>query len=207
MKPMIFMILITLTLSLLYGAVGCDLNDPDRDIRRFFPDNTGYKTSYRSIQREGGRPLLTKVETRLGDKFSGLFETIDVPYTLYEVFKGDKLIGYVHGVNQKGRHGGIQVFLALNERGIITQLYFQRLSSRHGNLYKTNAFTSQFIGLSIKDFDTFDIVNMKGSGRVTAIKNPAPANDPDFAAIMRGVKKNLVLMEHFGSWGSLWRKT
>ncbi|MBM4403534.1 MAG: hypothetical protein FJ042_04000 [Candidatus Cloacimonetes bacterium] len=203
MKQIILLILALLAASFLYGAVGCDLNDPAKDIKRFFPDHTGYKTYYRSIQRDGGKALLTKVETRLGDKFTGLFETIDVPYTIYEVFKGDKLIGYVHGVNQKGRYGGIQVFLVLSERGIITQLYFQRLSSRNGNLFKARTFTSQFAGLSVKDFDTFDIVNMKGTGKVTTIKNPAPDNDPDFAAIMRGIKKNLVLMEHFGRWGSL----
>ena len=54
-----------------WGAVGCDLNDPDRDVARLFPESTGYKTHYVSIDRKGGEPLLAKVETRLGDKFRG----------------------------------------------------------------------------------------------------------------------------------------
>ncbi len=45
-----------------WGAVGCDLNDPDRDVARLFPESTGYKTHYVSIDRKGGEPLLAKVE-------------------------------------------------------------------------------------------------------------------------------------------------
>ena len=91
-----------------WGAVGCDLNDPDRDVARLFPESTGYKTNYVSVDRRGGEPLLAKIETRLGDKFRGIYETIDVPYTIYEVFANKKKIGYIHGVNQKGQFGGIR---------------------------------------------------------------------------------------------------
>jgi hypothetical protein len=38
----------------LYAAVGCDLNDPDRDVKRLFPGSTGYKTLYVSITKKGG---------------------------------------------------------------------------------------------------------------------------------------------------------
>ena len=37
-----------------WGAVGCDLNDPDRDVARLFPESTGYKTIYTSILKKGG---------------------------------------------------------------------------------------------------------------------------------------------------------
>src|SRR5512133_2393692 len=92
------------------GAVGCDLNDPDRDVARLFPGSTGYKTIYTSILLKGGRRLMAKVETRLGDKFQGIYETLDVPYTVYEIFNSKTKVGYIHGVNQKGQFGGIQVF-------------------------------------------------------------------------------------------------
>ena len=98
----------------LYAAVGCDLNDPDRDVKRLFPESTGYKTLYVSIAKKGGDELLRLIEARLGDKFKGLFETSDVPYTMYEIYKGADLVGYIHGVNQKGTYGGLQVFLALD---------------------------------------------------------------------------------------------
>ena len=100
-----------------FGAVGCDLNDPDRDVARLFPDSSGYRTYYASIDKRGGEPLLRKVEMRLGDRFHGIYETIDVPYTIYEVTSGKKKVGYIHGVNQKGQFGGIQVFVALDLEG------------------------------------------------------------------------------------------
>ncbi len=100
-----------------WGAVGCDLNDPDRDVARLFPESTGYKTIYTSILKKGGEKLLSTVETRLGDKFHGIYETIDVPYTIYEIYANKKKIGYIHGVNQKGQFGGIQVFVVLDLEG------------------------------------------------------------------------------------------
>ena len=47
-----------LAAAVLYAAVGCDLNDPDRDVKRLFPDSTGYKTLYVSISKKGGDDLL-----------------------------------------------------------------------------------------------------------------------------------------------------
>ena len=53
-----FLILAALGLGLaavaLYAAVGCDLNDPDRDVKRLFPGSTGFKTLYVSISKKGG---------------------------------------------------------------------------------------------------------------------------------------------------------
>src|SRR4030043_1137970 len=117
-----------LIMAPLSAAVGCDLNDPGRDVKRLFPESTGYKTLYVSIDQKGGAGLLREVEARLGDRFQGLYETVDVPYTMYQIFRGKELIGYIHGVNQKGQYGGIQVFLALDLEGTIRAFYFQKLS-------------------------------------------------------------------------------
>ena len=80
--------------------------------------------------RKGGEALLREIEKRLGDQFKGLYETVDVPYTMYQIYKGDALIGYIHGVNQKGHYGGIQVFLALDLEGTIKAFYLQKLTSK-----------------------------------------------------------------------------
>ena len=42
----------------LLAAVGCDLNDPDRDVKRLFPGSTGFKTLYVSIDKAGGQGAL-----------------------------------------------------------------------------------------------------------------------------------------------------
>jgi len=180
-----------------WGAVGCDLNDPDRDVARLFPGSTGYKTVYVSIDRKGGEPLLAKVETRLGDKFHGIYETIDVPYTIYEIFADKKKIGYIHGVNQKGQFGGIQVFVALDLEGTIKAFYIQKMTSQYAGKLRDAKFGRQFIGLTLKDFEQYDIISGKASGKVEAIKNPAPEAEADFRAALRATKKNLVLMDEF----------
>jgi len=180
-----------------WAAVGCDLNDPDRDVARLFPESTGYKTVYVSIQQKGGEPLLARVETRLGDKFHGIYETIDVPYTIYEIFANKKKIGYIHGVNQKGQFGGIQVFLSLDLDGRIKAFYVQKMTSKYAAKLRDANFGKQFIGLTLKDFELYDVVSGKASGKVEAIKNPAPEAEPDFRAILRATKKNLILMDEF----------
>lgn len=185
--------------AVLYAAVGCDLNDPDRDVKRLFPESTGYKTLYVSIAKRGGDELLSRIEARLGDSFSGLFETADVPYTMYEITKGADLIGYIHGVNQKGTYGGLQVFLALDLKGIIRGFYFQKLTSRSGKAFRDPGFGAQFIGLSLEDFYKYDVVTGREEppGPISRIKNPDPGAEKDFRAALRATKKNLVLVDEF----------
>ena len=180
-----------------WAAVGCDLNDPDRDVARLFPESTGYKTIYVSVAQKGGEPLLAKIESRLGDKFHGIYETIDVPYTIYEIFANKKKIGYIHGVNQKGQFGGIQVFVSLDLEGRIKAFYIQKMTSKYAAKLRDASFGKQFLGLTLKDFDLYDVVTGKGSGKVEAIKNPAPEAESDFRAALRATKKNLILMDEF----------
>jgi hypothetical protein len=180
-----------------WGAVGCDLNDPDRDVARLFPESTGYKTLYVSVVQKGGDPLLAKIEKRLGDKFHGIYETIDVPYTIYEIFANKKKVGYIHGVNQKGQFGGIQVFLSLDLEGRIKAFYIQKMTSKYAGKLRDVNFGKQFLSLTLKDFEPYDVVSGKVSGKVDAIKNPAPEAEADFRAALRATKKNLILMDEF----------
>jgi hypothetical protein len=188
-----------LAAAVLYAAVGCDLNDPDRDVKRLFPDSTGYKTLYVSISKRGGDDLLKKIEARLGDPFTGLFETADVPYTMYEIYKGADLIGYIHGVNQKGTYGGLQVFLALDLKGVIKGFYYQKLTSKAAKAFREPGFGAQFLGLSLEDFYKYDVASgaEEPPGPVSRIKNPDPASEKDFRATLRATKKNLILADEF----------
>lgn len=179
------------------AAVGCDLNDPARDVRLLFPESTGFRTVYVSVAEAGGEPLLRRIEGRLGDRFQGLYETIDVPYTMYQIYKGQELIGYIHGVNQKGRYGGIQVFLALTKEGVIRGFYLQRFTGRSGKLFRARQFGDQFLGLKLDDFRGYDVAfgREQPAGRISAIVNPAPDSADDFRAVLRAVKKNLILVD------------
>ncbi len=180
-----------------WAAVGCDLNDPDRDVARLFPESTSYKTIYASILKKGGGKLLATVEKRLGDKFKGIYETIDVPYTIYEIFTGKQKVGYIHGVNQKGQFGGIQVFVVLTVEGTMKGFYIQKMTSQYAGKLRDAVFGKQFIGLTLKDFEQYDVASGKAAGKVAAIKNPAPEAEDDFRAALRATKKNLILMDEF----------
>jgi hypothetical protein len=183
--------------SMVFGAIGCDLNDPDRDVARLFPKSTGYKAIYTSIKERGSEKLVEIVQSRLGDKnyrdYWGLYDS----YTIYEIFSGKKKIGYIHGVNQKGRYGGLQIFLVLDLKGVVMDFYIQKMNNQFAAQYRDAKFGKQFVGFSIKDFDQEHMSNGETSGKVAGIKNPVPSERTDFTAILKAIKKNLILMDVF----------
>ncbi len=174
----------------LYAAVGCTLNDPDRDVKKLFPESTGYKTDFITIDERGGKELGKLLEVRLGDKFEPVYETLDVPYAYYTILKGKEKIGYIHGVNQKGVFGGMQLILATDLDGKITDFYYQKISSPEAKKFRDKTFTGEFIGLSLEDF-------YKNTDAFTGIKNPTERSEEDFLLTMRGIKKNLILLDEF----------
>ncbi len=173
----------------LYAAIGCTLNDPDRDIKRLFPKATNYKTEFISIKDRGGKELAKKIEDRLADKLDSKYESIDVPYAYYTVLKKKQIIGYVHGVNQKGMYGGIQIILATDQNGVIKDCYYQKITSPESKKFKNVMFTKQFVGVSLADFYTKDLKKI--------IKDPSKNSAEDWLATLRGIRKNLILHDEF----------
>jgi hypothetical protein len=197
-KHLLLFVLVSGFSASVFAAVGCDLNDPDRDVKRLFPESTSYKTAYLSVDKLGGQSMLNEIETRLGDEFQGMYETIDVPYTLYTIYKGNNVIGYIHGINQKGQYGGLQVFLAYDANGVIRNFYYQKMTNKKAAVLKSEDFTKQFTGLTLADFQSYDPKTASGgSAKVTAIKNPFPEDATDFNATLRAIKKNLILTDIF----------
>lgn len=182
------------------AAVGCTLNDPDRDIRRIFPGATGYRTEFVSVADRGGRALAAKIEARLGEPLDPVYEALDVSYAYYTVLKDDAVIGFVHGVNQKGKYGGMQLILATDLKGTIVSFYYQKLTSPEAGRFRSEAFTGQFRGLTLADFDLHRSAAAEDRPRspVSRIRDPSTKNPEDFRATLRGVMKNLILLEEFG---------
>jgi hypothetical protein len=176
------------------AAIGCDLNYPDRDVARLFPGSARYTTKYFSLTQDE----LTTVLAGLGKQFQAIYEPLNVRYTLYEIYdKNDKKIGYIHGVNQKGQFGGIQVFIVQDLAGTMSLLYIQKITGMSAAKLRDNSFCKQFQGVSLKDFNSFDPVTGKGTGNIAAIRNPAPDMETDFYSVLRALKKNLILMDVF----------
>jgi hypothetical protein len=180
-----------------WGAVGCDLNEPDKDVKRLFPGSTSYKTVVLEVRKLGGNALLATIEEKLRDKLHGLYETIDEPYTIYQIYANNKKIGYIHGVNQKGIYGGIQIFLVLDLDQSIKGFYIQKMSGEYAGKFRDAEFGKQFAGLTLDDFEKFDFKSLKGTGKAAEIKNPVPEAVWDFKYILRGTKKNLILVNEF----------
>jgi hypothetical protein len=178
------------------AAVNCELNFPADDVARLFPESTSYTTSYFSFATGGGDARRKNVEARLGG-YTALYAPLNVPYTLYEIYQGKQKIGYIHGVNQKGQFGVLEIFVALDMEGTIKAFYLQRIAGTWAKKYTSSRFGRQFVGLALKDFELYDPVSGKGSGKVAALVNPAPEAVTDFFGLLRGLKKNLVLMDEF----------
>jgi hypothetical protein len=177
--------------GLVWAATGCELNSPDRDVRRLFPESTRYTSRYLSLRPD----QLREISARLGERYLALYEPLNVPYTLYDIYAGDEQIGYIHGVNQKGQFGGIQEFVALDMTGRVKSFYIQKMTGQSAAKFRDAAFAARFVGTSLKDFDSFDPVSGKGSGRLAEIRNPAPDMETDFYGVLRALKKNFVLMD------------
>ena len=192
-----FFIIMRLGSGPAWGAVGCDLNDPDRDVKRLFPGSTGYKAVSLELKNLGGDKIAAKIEAKLRDKLHGLYETIDVPYTVYVIYAKKAKIGYMHGVNQKGQYGGISIFLVMDLNRRIKTFYIQKMTGEYAGKFRDAEFGKQFAGLTVGDFEKYDVLTGKGTGKVSRIKNPAPEAEHEFRYIMRGTKKNLLFVDEF----------
>ena len=182
------------------GAVGCTLSNPAEDLKYLYPEMTSYKEEPKDLSRlKDGERIYKDLKERLGSDLDPLYEALDTPYTVYSVFKGEDLVGQVHGVNVPGKGGVIQVFLSLDPKsGEVRSLFFQRLESPAAKKLRDKEFRGRFAGLSLADFYKHDYYQAVEPGsdkdRVAAIPDPT-AGDPDFPAALRGVRKNLILMD------------
>jgi hypothetical protein len=103
----------------------------------------------------------------------------------------------VHGVNQKGRFGGMQLILATDPEGVIVDFYYQRLSSPEAARFTDRSFTTQFMGLSLVDFDRHRPGASDGREEGRWVEDPSEESKTDFEATLRGLRKNLILLDEF----------
>jgi hypothetical protein len=189
----------------LFGAIGCTLSNPAEDLKYLYPQMTSYREELKEFPRLDGGPALYKgLKARLGSDLDPIYEAYDTPYTVYSVFQGATKIGIVHGVNVPGKGGVIQVFLSLDPASAaIQKFFFQRLESPAARVLRAKEFRDQFTGLTLADFYKHDYYAATEStpktGKVAAIKAPQldPGAKPDYQASLRGIRKNLILLDCF----------
>ena len=76
------------------------------------------------------------------------------------------------------------------------------MTSKYAGKLRDANFGRQFLGLTLKDFELYDVISGKASGKADAIKNSAPEADADFRAALRATKKNLILRRSKQDWGT-----
>ncbi len=139
------------------------------------------------------------------------------------MLRGTETIGRIHGVNQKGMYGGMQLILATDPGGTIVGFYYQKLSSPEAARFRDESFTSQFVGLTLEDLlalrargatagatvvggtaGTDRSLDGRGASAVARdATGPPPVSDPsensedDFDATVRGITKNMLLLHEF----------
>ena len=188
------------------AAVGCTLSNPARDLKSLLPEMSSYREDVKELPKfPQGRELYEALRARVGGDLDPVYEAFETPYTLYSVFKGEERIGYVHGVNVPGRGGVIQVFVSANPAtAAISKLFFQRLESPGGTALRAKETREQFVGLSLADFYKHDYFAVAEPGntsdKIGQLKPPSglpEAAKPDWDATVRGLRKNLILLDIF----------
>ncbi|MEI7902745.1 MAG: hypothetical protein WCK89_21055 [bacterium] len=189
-----------------HAAVGCTLSNPARDLKSLFPEMTSYREDVKELPKfPQGRDLYEALKARVGGDLDPVYEAFETPYTLYSVFKGEERVGYVHGVNVPGRGGVIQVFVSADPAtAAIGKLFFQRLESPGGTALRAKETRGQFAGLSLADFYKHDYYAAADptntTDKIAQLKPPAAlpeAAKPDWDATLRGLRKNLILLDIF----------
>ncbi|MFN7921475.1 MAG: hypothetical protein U0Q16_15340 [Bryobacteraceae bacterium] len=205
MKLPLALLLTVLSTSAVFGAIGCTLSNPAEDLKYLYPAMTSFKEDLFEFPRlAGGAELFKSLKARLGSSLDPIYETYETPYTVYSVFNGSAKIGVVHGVNVPGKGGVIQVFLSTDPgTAAIKSFFFQRLESPAAKQLRSKEFRAQFTGLDLGDLykhDYYSAVDPAAKAdKVAAIKPPAidASGEPDYRASIRGVRKNLVLLDFF----------
>ena len=189
----------------IWAAIGCTLSNPAQDLKYLFPEMSSYKEDLKEFTRlSDGKQLFQSMSQRLGSDLDPIYETFETPDTVYSVYKGQMKIGVVHGVNVPGKGGVMQVFLSMDPKTAeIRRFFFQRLESPAAKALRDKDFRKQFEGLTLADFykhDYYAVAEPGAAGdRVGQIKPPkiGPEGKPDYEASLRGIRKNLILLDFF----------
>jgi hypothetical protein len=188
------------------GAIGCTLSNPARDLKSLFPDMTSYREDVREFGKlADGRALYDSLRERLGSDLDPVYEAFETPYTVYSVFRDGKLLAYVHGVNVAGRGGVIQIFVSADpDTAEIRRMFFQRIESAGDRVLRARETRERFLGLTLADFykhDYYAAVEPDSAadrvGRIPAPEGLAETARQDWTATLRGVRKNLLLLDCF----------
>jgi len=179
-----------------HAVIGCSLNNPDADIARFFPEMQSYRVHYLSFQKQNPNGLAA-LEKELQTPLDPVFETQEIPYSLYVVEDGQEILGYVFGANNRGAHSSIQVIAILDDQLKLQEIYLQRIRSPDAKAFQSTVFLEALSKIPLKDFTGFSNCYRDKKCDKVPLQDPSEGrSQTDFLAILRGVAKLDLLRKH-----------
>ena len=178
------------------AATGCSLRNPHTDIRGFFPEYTDYVVQYLTFARQdpGGSARLARA---LGDDLDPMFESEDVPYTLYTVRQSGETLGFVYGTNQRGEHGNLQVIVVTDARHRVRQVYLQTIRSPHRDALLDEAWLGSLSRVPLADWTRWSSCYARGDCDGVPVPDPTGGlAATDHRAILRALAKLGLLRTH-----------
>ena len=177
------------------AAVGCSLQNPDADIRRFFPEMTDYSIHFLTFanQNPDGHRILNEA---LEGTLDPVYERPDTPYTLYIVNGGTDRLGYVFGANQRGRYSNIQVIAIVNADIELQHVYIQRIRSPAYRAFQSESFGEALTRLPLSQYPQQRECYQVGDCANLPFSDPSEGSQvEDYRAIVRALAKLHLLSE------------
>jgi hypothetical protein len=174
--------------SLAEAAAGCSLRNPDEDIRSFFPEVTDYVVHAVSFRNQGADH--TALGRHIHDELDGLYETDDVPYSLYVVRGASGTLGYVFGTNQRGRYSNLQVIAVTDADLDLKTVYLQTLRSPAFQSLQSPAFLEALAQVDLATFPNLASCYRDGDcGKAPVVDPTGGAEAEDYRHILRALAK------------------
>ncbi|MEC7946963.1 MAG: hypothetical protein VX265_05300 [Myxococcota bacterium] len=176
-----------------WAATGCSLRNPHTDIRGFFPSYSDYIVQYVTFARQdpGGSAALSR---SLRDELDPLFESEDVPYTLYTVRQAGVTLGYVYGTNQRGKHGNLQVIAVTDADHVLQEVVLQTLRSPHRDAFLDPDWLRQLSKHPLDSWTEHAACYVEGHCENVPVPDPTGgAASADHRAILRALAKLALL--------------
>ena len=154
----------------------CLWRNPDKDIKKIFPQATHYKSIIRKYNKEEKK----KIEKLIGKNL----DVDETEFTFYQIFSNKKRIGTVLTHAEKGGYGVIEVVIGLDTLRKVVKVLIQRDREIKSKELRSENFLKQFKGKSFKD--TIEV-----GKTIKPIKGAEKATK----AIAFSVKKMLIIYE------------
>lgn len=162
----------------------CPWREPAADLHGFFPGATDYVTETR---------ILSGFRVELAQRLGRVPEPEENGLTLHGVFAGAEKVGVVLTRRVKGEHGGIELVLALNQRGEVQGVRLQRLREPESvaKWLQSPEWLGLFRGrLHNQGWGSDDVRSLPGEARISA------------QAIREGIRSLLILLAASESTGA-----